>query len=85
MERSSVQRTTVLEDPFLSAIRDGSTTLNSPIDEAHKSVLLCHLGNIAQEAGQTLHCNPQNGHVLGNPSAMSRWDREYEPGWEPVI
>ena len=36
---------------FLNAIRDGET-LNTPIDEGHKSVLLCHLGNIAQHSGK---------------------------------
>lgn len=69
---------------FLDAIRDGRP-LHSPIDEGHKSVLLCHLANIAQDIGQTLHCNPENGRIKGNPEAMQRWSREYEPGWEPSV
>ncbi len=69
---------------FLDAIRDGRA-LRSPIDEGHKSVLLCHLANIAQDIGQTLHCNPENGRIDGNPEAMQRWSREYEPGWEPSV
>lgn len=70
-------------DNFLRAIRRGDP-LNSPIDEGHKSVLLCHLGNIAQETGVTLNCDPQNGHIIENPEAEKMWGREYEKGWELV-
>lgn len=69
---------------FLRAIRSGEKQ-NSPIDEGHKSVLLCHLGNIAQATGQTLYLDQRNGHIVGNPQAMGLWSREYEPGWEPTI
>ena len=69
---------------FLEAIRDGRP-LHSPIDEGHKSVLLCHLANIAQKVGETLHCDPGNGHITGNPEAMELWARDYEPGWEPMV
>lgn len=69
---------------FLDAIR-GQADLNSPIEEGHKSVLLCHLGNIAQATGETLHCDQRNGHIIGNDKAMEYWNREYEPGWEPVL
>jgi len=69
---------------FLEAIRNGRP-LHSPIDEGHKSVLLCHLANIAQKVGQTLHCDPGNGHITGNPEAMELWARDYEPGWEPTV
>jgi predicted dehydrogenase len=69
---------------FIDTIR-GEDKLNSPVDEAYKSVLLCHLANIAQRTGDTLHCDPQNGHILNNPKAMELWQRNYEPGWEPVV
>ncbi len=35
---------------FIKTIR-GEAKLNSPVDEGHKSVLLCHLANIAQRTG----------------------------------
>ncbi len=57
----------------------------SPGDEAHKSVLLCHLANIAQRTGTTLHCDPSNGHILHNNEAMKFWRRTYEKGWEPNL
>ena len=69
---------------FIDCIR-GESKNNSPIDEGHKSVLLCHLANIAQRTGSTLHCDPKNGHILNNAKAMSLWKREYEKGWEPKI
>jgi predicted dehydrogenase len=69
---------------FVDAIR-GETTINSPIDDGHKSVLLCHLANIAQRTGRTLQCDPGNGHILNDAGAMKLWRREYEKGWEPQI
>jgi predicted dehydrogenase len=69
---------------FVDSIR-GQAQLNSPVDEAQKSVLLCHLANIAQRTGHALHCDPRNGHILNNPDAMALWAREYEKGWEPKL
>jgi hypothetical protein len=69
---------------FVDGIR-GDAKNNSPIDEGHKSVLLCHLANIAQRTGRTLHCDPKNGHILNDTGAMKLWRREYEKGWEPKI
>jgi len=66
---------------FVSAIRS-EAGITSPIDEGHKSVLLCHLANIAQRTGRTLHCDPKNGHILNDAEAMKLWRREYEKGWE---
>lgn len=69
---------------FAESIR-GNTSITSPIDEGHKSVLLCHLANIAQRTGRTLHCDPANGHILNDNEAMKLWKRQYEKGWEPKI
>jgi predicted dehydrogenase len=69
---------------FVNAIR-GETKINSPIDEGHKSVLLCHLANIAQRTGRTLHCDPKDGHILNDAGAMKLWRRDYETGWTPTI
>ena len=69
---------------MLQVIRDGAKQ-NSPIDEGQKTTLLCHLGNIAQKTGHTLHCDPANGRILENEEAMSLWRRDYEPGWEPEV
>ncbi|MHC5137143.1 MAG: Gfo/Idh/MocA family protein [Planctomycetota bacterium] len=69
---------------FIDAIL-GKDTINSPMTEGHKSVLLGHLGNIAAKTGTLLNCNPKNGHIIGNPEAEKMWSREYEPGWEPKV
>jgi predicted dehydrogenase len=69
---------------FLDAVRNGGH-LNSPIDEGHKSTLLCHLGNIAQRTGRALRCDPKNGRILEDSQAMAMWKRAYEPGWEPKV
>ncbi len=68
----------------LNAIRKGEK-LNSPIEEGHKSVLLCHLGNISQEVGRTLNIDPTNGHIKDDQEAKALWGREYANGWEPSV
>jgi predicted dehydrogenase len=67
---------------FVNSLR-GEAKLNSPVDEAQKSVLLCHLANIAQRTGNSLDCDEKNGHILHDPNAMKLWQREYQPGWAP--
>ena len=69
---------------FVAAVRDQRKII-CPIEEGHKSVLLCHLANIAQRSGKTLHCDPTNGHILHDKAAMKLWKRTYEKGWEPAV
>jgi predicted dehydrogenase len=69
---------------FVKTIRE-EATLTQPVDEGAKSVLLCHLANIAQRTSGTLHCDPANGHILNNAEAMALWKRQYENGWEPIV
>jgi len=66
---------------FLENVNGKSSAQHSPIDEGHKSTLLCHLGNMAYRSNSTLYCDPSNGHILDNPSASALWGREYEQGW----
>jgi predicted dehydrogenase len=69
---------------FVNAVR-GEAKLNSPVDEASKSILLCHLANIAYRTGETLHCDPNNGHILNSSEGQKLWRRTYEKGWEPKL
>jgi hypothetical protein len=69
---------------FLSACR-GMGRCNSGAPDAHKSTLLCHLGNIAHRTGRALQCDPRNGTILNDRTAMAYWTREYEKGWEPRV
>jgi predicted dehydrogenase len=67
---------------FVNGVR-GEAAITAPVNEGFKSVLLCHLANIAQRTGSTLHCDETNGHIIGNEPAMALWKRSYEKGWEP--
>ncbi len=69
---------------FVNSVR-GEEHPNAPIEDGHKSNLLCHLGNIAHRTSEVLHCHPRTGHIVGDPDAMRFWSREYEPGWEPRV
>jgi predicted dehydrogenase len=69
---------------FFEAIREDKT-LRADIRDGSISTMLCHLGNMAQDMGQTLLVDPLTGKVLNNKKAMTSWKREYEKGWEPKL
>ncbi len=70
---------------FFNAIRKDES-LNSDINDASISTMLCHLGNMAQDAGQTLEVDVTTGKILNNDAIMQKsWKREYEKGWEPKL
>ncbi len=69
---------------FLGVVRGEVSDQNSPVDEGHKSTLMCHLANMAYRTGETLECDPSNGRPI-NSEAAKLWAREYEPGWEPTV
>jgi predicted dehydrogenase len=67
---------------FFNAVR-GLEKQNSNIEEGAVSTLLCHLANISYRTGETLKCDPTNGHIQGSKAASALWTRAYEKGWEP--
>jgi predicted dehydrogenase len=69
---------------LINAIRDGEP-LRAPIADAHISVTILLLSNIAWKMNRTLHLDKQNGHIVGDPKAMALWGRKYAKGWEPKI
>ncbi|CAM3535598.1 Gfo/Idh/MocA family protein [Zobellia roscoffensis] len=70
---------------FFEAIRKDKS-LNSDIKDASVTTMLCHLGNMAQDAGETLKIDQKTGKVLNNDKIMKDWwKREYEEGWEPKL
>ena len=69
---------------FFDAIREDKS-LYADINDASISTMLCHLGNMAQDAGEMLKIDPSTGKVLNNDKAMQSWKREYQPGWEPKL
>jgi len=54
---------------FVDAIRTGAA-LRQPIEEGAKSVLLGHLGNIAQSTGRALRIDAASGRITGDEEAM---------------
>lgn len=69
---------------FASSVRTGEA-LRSPVSEVSKSVLLCHLGNIAQYTGRKLRIDRASGRIVDDQEAMKYWRREYAPGWTPTV
>lgn len=68
---------------FIDSVR-GKTSVNSPVVDAEKSTLLCHLANISYRIGKNFNVNSQTGKAINN-EALQLWSREYEPGWEPKL
>lgn len=66
---------------FLDTIKGISKLQHSPIQEGHKSTLMCNLANIAYRLKHEIRCNPLNGHVIDKDAAQY-WQRSYEKGWE---
>ena len=60
-------------------------SLHAEIKDASISTLLCHLGNMAQDAGEILRIDQNTGKVLNHKKAMNAWKREYAPDWEPSL
>ena len=69
---------------FFDGIRKDKS-LHAEIKDASISTLLCHLANMAQDAGEELYIDQQSGKVLNNLNVMKNWKREYEKGWEPKV
>jgi predicted dehydrogenase len=83
-EETSILDSTALHfQNFFNSIR-GKETPNSPVAEAEKTTLWCHLANISCRIGRGFDVNSQNGQALDR-DALKLWGREYEPGWEPKL
>ncbi len=71
---------------FLDAIRaNDHTKLNAPVEVGVASVLLCHLANISQRVGRTIHLDQATKQIKDDADAAKLWSREYRPGWEPKV
>ena len=71
-------------DDFLNCIRNGERP-RSDVEEAHRSTLMCHLGNIAFRTGSVLTLDSSDGHIIDNPPAQQLWSREYDQNWQPRV
>ena len=55
----------------------------APVEVAHRSLTICHLGNIAMQLGRdTLQWNPDTEQILNDAEASSLLRRPYHHGWQ---
>jgi hypothetical protein len=57
----------------------------APCEVAHRSVSLCHLGNIAMLLGRSLRWDPEREQIIGDPSAQWMLNRPYRHPWKLEI
>jgi hypothetical protein len=71
---------------FIDCIRSGKReSLNAPVEEAHISCALLHLGNVAYRLGRTLNFDPATEQVIGDDEA-NRMLRDGDRGYrEPYV
>lgn len=53
----------------------------APVEQAHRSISICHLGNIAMLLGRDLRWNPEREQVVGDHTAHSMLNRPYRAPW----
>lgn len=53
----------------------------APVEQAHRSISICHLGNIAMLLGRDLKWNPEREQVIGDHVAHSMLNRPYRAPW----
>jgi predicted dehydrogenase len=55
----------------------------APVEVAHRSITICHLGNIAMRLGRnSLKWDPDKEHILGDPEASKMLSRPYRAPWK---
>ncbi len=68
---------------FIDAVRSRDTSKqNGPVETAHYSSGLAHLGNIAYRLGRQIQFNPKTERFVGDPEADTMLTREYR---EPFV
>jgi len=66
---------------FIDCILSGEEPV-SPVEAAHRSITIAHLGNIAMQLGRdSLKWNPDTEQILGDPEASAMLSRPYRPPW----
>ena len=68
---------------FIEAVRKhDASILNGPVETAHLSSGLAHLGNIAYQLDRVLTFNPKSETFVNDPEADAMLTRNYRPGFE---
>ncbi|NQU53759.1 MAG: Gfo/Idh/MocA family oxidoreductase [Bacteroidetes bacterium] len=67
---------------FIEAVRKhDKTILNGPVETAHLSSGLAHLGNIAYRTGKVLNFNPETEKFVNDPEADAMLSRNYRSNY----
>jgi hypothetical protein len=57
----------------------------APVETAHRSITICHLGNIAMRLGRkSLRWDPETEQVVGDDEAAKMLSRPYRGAWKLV-
>lgn len=68
---------------FIDAVRArDSSILNGPVETAHLSSALAHLGNIAYRLDRVLNFDPKSEKFVNDPEADAMLSRNYRKGFE---
>jgi len=69
---------------FADCIRGGATP-NAPIEEGHKSAVLCHLGNITAVLNKRVKFDGKTESIVGDDEAAAWESREYRGPWTGIV
>ena len=65
---------------FIDCIRNRTPTA-APVDQAHRSVTVCHLGNIAMRLGRKIRWDPAAEKIIGDDQAGRMLTRPMRSPW----
>lgn len=65
---------------FVDCVFSGEETV-APIEVAHRSISIAHLGNIALRTGRDLKWDPEKEQILGDDAASAMLSRAYRKPW----
>jgi len=66
---------------FIDCCFSGKPTV-APVEEAHRSISLAHLGNIAMRQGRDLKWDPKKEQIIGDKGSNDMLSREYRKPWK---
>ena len=65
---------------FIECVRSRAATI-APIEQAHRTITVAHLGNISMQLGRKVRWNPDTEHFVDDPEAERMRDRAMRDPW----
>ena len=75
-----LQRNSGHRREFIECVRSRRETI-APIEEAHRTITVAHLGNIAMQLGRKVRWNPETERFVDDPQAERMRDRAMRGPW----